>query len=425
MQHKLIATLLVGVLLGGCKAVTMAYGPDAATAKANADAVAAALEQRYTRVIRQPKFANARLRIGRYAMAPSKIANDTALWTTMRTTSAGAERDLEVSGSVVDGAYTFVTRLTPPEVQRLGDSRHYVGLRQLDAKNDWLWITTVANAVGPLPPQRTNDIMRALFASSERPAPAVRADYRAAFPRTTVAFGRLATLDSIATAPQADGSTLVTLRVLMDADRIKGTFPALSRYVGKYVAPSKYRFRLSDRTGSDYFDVTGAKSAFTMRFRTRNGDLQPISGPSRAMPDTLTLRVEMAAKLSVFTVGFSDLVGEFVHVNTPTDRAWSMRFTREPKWDLPLIGERLLQSPLRRPFTGDGVRFRIGFTSDGNGQTVFGRTAVVAVRESAVMRFIGNLGFTAMSDFDGAVEVEENRFLAEAFAAMRADIASQ
>ena len=39
------------------------------------------------------------------------------------------------------------------------------------------------------------------------------------------------------------------------------------------------------------------------------------------------------------------------------------------------------------------------------------------------MRFLGNLGFTAVSDYAGKSEEDENRFLAEAFGAMRADIA--
>jgi hypothetical protein len=38
------------------------------------------------------------------------------------------------------------------------------------------------------------------------------------------------------------------------------------------------------------------------------------------------------------------------------------------------------------------------------------------------MRWIGNLGFGAMTDFAGSVEEEENRFLTELFRAMRADM---
>lgn len=417
--------LALGALLSGCKAVTMAYGADAAAARANADALAQAMEQRYTKVVRQPKFAHARLRIGRYALAPSKLVHDTALWTAMRTSRTGAERDLEVLGALTNGSYTFTTRTAAAEPARLGDSRHYVGLRQLSTDNEWQWTTVVGNAVGPMPPQRAGDIMRAIFASAERPATAVRADYRAAFPRTTVAFGRLVRLDSIQTEPQADGSTLVTLQMGIDPAQIATTFPALSKYVRKYVSPSKYHFRLADRAGGDFFDLSGAQSAMTLRFRSRQGHLQPLYGAARPMPDTLTLHVDASAKLSVFTVGFSGLVGEFVHVDQPDRRLWSMRFTKEPRWQLPLIGERLLKSPLRRPFAGDGMRAEIGFWRGGGGQTVFGRSTIVAVRESAIMRFLGNLGFTALSEFDGAVEVEENRFLNEAFAAIRADIAAQ
>jgi len=419
------AVLLASALLGGCRAATLAYGTDPASARANADALAAAMEQRFTRVVRLPKFAHARLRIGRYALAPSKLANDTALWTTLRSTRAGADRDLEVAGGIVDGAYTFATRTRPIELNRLGDSRHFVRLTQLDADDEWQWTTTVSNAVGPMPPSRAADIMRALFASAERPAAAVRDDYRSAFPRSATALGRLFTIDSITTAPQSDGSTLVALHVLTADQRLAATYPALAKFVRQYVAPARYRYRLSDRGGSDWFDVSGSKSRLVMRFRSRHGELQPLFGAARRMPDTLALHVDAFAKLSVFTVGMTNLVGEFVHVNTPAERTWAMRFTREPEWHLPLISERLLHSPLKRPFEGDGVRFRIGFTRTPSGQTIFGRTSTVAVRESAIMRFLGNLGFTAMSDFEGKVEDEENRFMAELFAAMRADIAAQ
>ena len=44
-----VATLTVGPL--GCRAAALAYGPDAASARANADGVMSALEQRFTRVV--------------------------------------------------------------------------------------------------------------------------------------------------------------------------------------------------------------------------------------------------------------------------------------------------------------------------------------------------------------------------------------
>ena len=93
-----LATVLVTagaivVLLGGCRAAALAYGPDIASAKVNANALAAAIEARFTNVARSPRFSAARMRIARYAFAPSKLEHDTSLWTAMRTTRTGADRD--------------------------------------------------------------------------------------------------------------------------------------------------------------------------------------------------------------------------------------------------------------------------------------------------------------------------------------------
>jgi len=205
---------------------------------------------------------------------------------------------------------------------------------------------------------------------------------------------------------------------------LRSGFPELAKYVRKYYAPARYRFRVRDAGGAEWFDIEAAKSVIVLRFRSRRGELQPLIGSQRTMPDTLALHIEGSAKIGMFTVGASKLVGEFVHVHTPTQRAWAMRFTKEPEWDLPFLAEQLLHTPLKHPFDGPGVQFSLGFVRAGSGQTVLTRTTTLAVRESAIMRFLGNLGFTAMSDYAGKVEEEENRFLAEGFAAMRADVAS-
>ena len=416
-------TLVIGLLLTGtgCRAVTTAFGGDAASARANAEAFAGALEQRFTRVVRAPKFLLARMRIGRHALSPSKLAGDTAIWTSMRSSRNGIERDLELSGEMLNGGYSFLAASRVPTPAKTGDSRHYIGLVQLAKDTDWQWTTTVQNAVGAMAPERGRDIMRALFLSAERPSAVIRADYRSAFGRTATALGRLFSLDSILSAPQLDGSTLVTLHILSSDERLRPAFPELAGYVRRYLAPARYHFRLSDRGGADWFDAQARKSRLVVRFRTHDGELQPLAGTARRMPDTLLLNVDASAKISMFTVGASDLVGDFIHVHSGTERGWAMRFTREPKWDLPLLAEQLLRSPLRRPFEGTGVQFRIGLLREAGGETQLARALVVAVRESAIMRFLGNLGFTAMSEFAGVVEEEENRFIAEVFAALRAD----
>ncbi len=418
-----LSLAVVAVASGGCRAATLAYGTDLASARVHADALAAAIEHRFTQVTRTPKFANARLRLGRYAMAPSKLVNDTALWTSMRSTRIGADRDLEIHAGLRGGMFAFTARQAVPLPVQLGDQRHLMSLKQL-GEDEWLWRTDVDQAVGTLPPARVNDITRALLQSAERPAAVMRADYRSAFPRTTEAIGRLLTLDSVGTTAQGDGSTLVTMQITVSGDRLRGTFPAYAKYIAKYVEPARYRFRLSDRRGGDFFDAHALNRVLTMRFRSRNGELQPLLGAARRMPDTLSLHVDALAKISFFTVGVTAMQGQFVHVNTARERGWAMRFTSDPKWHLPFIAERLLRTPLRRPFEGEGVLLRMSFQREEDGPTLLRRTAHMAVRESAIMRFLGNLGFTALSDFAGAVEDEENRFLAEAFSAMRKDIAA-
>lgn len=419
-----LGLITVGTSGTACRGVVLAYGGDAASARANADAFASAVEQRFTNVVRAPKFANARLRLGRYAMAPSKLVNDSTLWTSARSGRVGPERDLELFASLIDGRYTFVTRPGVVAPVRVGDERHVIRLASLGS-DDWRWGTEVDHAIGKLPPARLDDVARALFGSAERSAAVVRSDYRTAFPRTSAALGRLFTIDSLNTAPQADGSTLVSMHVLTSSNGLMAGFPAFAKYIDKYIAPARYRFRLTDRTGAEWFDAQGAKSRLVIRFRSRNGELQPFAGAARRMPDSLLINVDALAKIGFFTVGVTAMQGDFVHVSTGWERAWAMRFTRDPEWHLPLIAERLLRTPLERPFEGTGATFRMYVRTGTDGVSLLGRSLDVAVRESAIMRFLGNLGFTAMSDYAGTVEEQENRFIAEVFRAMRADIKAQ
>ncbi len=425
ITSRTIGALSAVALLGsgGCKAVTLAYGADVATARSHADSFAAAIQARFTNVVRTPRFNQARVRIARYALAPSKLAPDTALWTTMRSSSAGPVRDVELVAGMVNGQYRFAERANAPLPARTGDERHRIRLEKLPTdENDWIWRTEVDHAIGAMPPARITDVFRALFSSSERPSGTIRDDYRSAFPRTSQALGRMFSVDSILTAAQPDGSTLVALHVLVSDDRLKSGFPAFAKFVRKYVEPARYRYRLTDRSGAEWFDAHALDQRLVVRFRSHRGELQPIAGVARRMPDSLQLHVDAMAKLGLFTVGVTKLQGEFVHVRSATERAWAMRFAKEPEWHLPLFTERMLHTPLKRPFEGGGMVFKLGFKSGPQGQTMLSRTFDVAIRESAIVRFLGNLGFTAMNDYAGPVELEEHRFIAEAMAAIRADI---
>jgi hypothetical protein len=265
-----------------------------------------------------------------------------------------------------------------------------------------------------------------LAAPEDRAEKAIRDDYRAAFPHATAAFGRGFVLDSIGVMPAALGATSVMLRFAFKPDLMKASHPQLAQYLDKYLGPAKYRFALADRAGSPLFEIVGRDRAITLRYRVKDGKLVNLLGPPRLWPDSLTLTSDISLKVKIFTVGFHELMTDFVISNTGSgyshERAWTVVAQREPKWDLPLITERLIRSPLHRPFDGQGAMFRMGLRDSVNSQSAFTRRARLDVQESAIMRFIGSLASHAIGDLDERVEQEEHRFIREGFLALQADL---
>jgi hypothetical protein len=141
------------------------------------------------------------------------------------------------------------------------------------------------------------------------------------------------------------------------------------------------------------------------------------------MPDSLALTGDFTMKVRRYTVGFRDYRGEFSVIRIDHERSWSIVTRREPKWVLPLVTERLLRTPLRRPFQGSGAMFRIGVRDDSaGGQTLLHRRMHLEVQESLILRFLGRLGSIAVRDFSDRVEREQNDWLRELFSALAADV---
>jgi len=101
-----------------------------------------------------------------------------------------------------------------------------------------------------------------------------------------------------------------------------------------------------------------------------------------------------------------------------------MRFAKEPEWRLPPSVGYLLKSSLRRPFQGNGIPIRISIKDNPAAQTLLNRRLSLVVRESGILRFLNRLSGTAVGDFLGPSEREANRFNADAFRALRADVAA-
>ena len=412
-----LCTTLSSAFLAGCRDAPTALGPNRDVARTHADDLFRGLAVRFVNVQRHPKFAAGRQKLSRYALSPSRLMGDTSVWTSSPNQTT---RLLELEGRAAPTGYTFTPVAGSPVPARVGEARHTMRLQRLD-EDEYRWMTLVEHAVGRVAPAEAATGMSAWLTAFQRPEYDIRADVHSALPRTSAALGRLFVLDSVRSTPLADGSSMVSLRVVVDAKRIEPTMPAFSEYVKKYVRPGRLVFVLGDAHGARWFDGRLRDGVLAIRFRTRDGRLLALDGPARPMPDSAEVLAEAYERFLIFDVGVSEMVGDFHMVRTPTVRGWAMRFGKAPRWHLPLAVRHLIAGPLDRPFQSDGIVFNVVLRDDG-AQTLLVRQLDVSVKESAIVRWLGGLGFRAMDDFAGRAESEENRFLADALLALRADL---
>lgn len=403
---------------GACSDTLRAAGPSPAIAENHADQLFDAVATRFTQVDLAPKYDVARVRLAQSALVPSRIFDDTLIWVSRP--SPGL-RLLYVSGTTTNGRYWLEPRpfLTPPT--RTGDTRHTIAL-ELMAPSIYRWDTNVELAIGPITAEEISVLLSTLLGAAEgRTERELREDYRTAFPRATAVFGRGFSVDSIRVTPSATGATSVVLTGGFHPELMRATYPNLAGYLDKYLGPAKYHFALADRSGAALFEVEGRDRSMTVRYRVKERQLVTLLGPPRPWPDSTVLTSDVSLKVKVFTVGFHNLITDFVISNLGHDRSFTVVAQHEPSWDLPMLTERLLRAPLHRPFEGAGSLFRIGVRDSAGLQSVFVRRTRLDVQESAIMRFVGSLASHAVGDLNEKVEIEEDRFLHDGFVALQAD----
>jgi hypothetical protein len=409
--------------MDACAEVFRAGTPTPAVLAQRADELFEAAETRFLPNELSPRYDAVRLRLAQAALIPSRVFDDTAMWDGRPSPN---RREIFVQGTMIDGKYRLDQRPAPAAATRLGDTRHLISLDRL-AGNVYRWNTRVDLAIGPMTAEEASDAFVALLASaSNRDERALREDYRAAFPHAMAAFGKGFALDSARMLPGALGTTNVAMTFSFRPELMRGSYPGLAAYLDKYLGPAKYHMLVAERGGGALFDVTGRDRSLTLRYRLQQGKLVSLLGPPKPWSDSLQLTADVSLKVKHLTVGFHHLVTDFVISNSGHDRAWTIIAQHEPDWDLPLMSEHLIRSPLRRPFEGPGAMFRLGVRdgqADGaNAQSVFSRAARLDVQESAIMHFLGSLSSHAVGDIDARVETDEHRFLHDGFAALRADL---
>lgn len=397
-----------------------AFGPSPAAARATANEFLGGIAVRFENVQRTPRFVVAREKLSRSALNPSYLVRDEAVWTSG---TADGARYLEIEARpAAGGRYLFTPRSGAPAPDRPGEGRHVMRLAPV-GDGVYQWNTMVEHAVGDVRAHDVAAVTTAALARLERPAPQLRQELAATLPRTSAALGRLFSLDSVRSTPVGDGSTRLDLRFGLHPDRLQAAgMPAFAGYVRKYLAVSKLAAEVGDGRGARWLDARAQGGAITVRLRLRDGHLLTLDGPARTMPAASELRTNTVTKFSIFEVGATNLVGDLSTLRGAHERGWRVRWRRAPSWKIPLGVRHLINGSLNRPFAGDGMQMSIVLRDAEGAQTLLTRRFDVAVQESAIVRWFGNLGSKAMSDLAGRAEAEEDRFIAEALRAMSADI---
>ena len=415
------ATFLLALAPPACRQVGPAFGPNIPLAKQNADEFFYSVGSRFTNIQRPPRIIHARAQFGHFALTPSGVYNDTTIWLAIGPDSARLFGD---TGRFSYDRYVVNARVSTTPPDSLTESREIVRLRRLTS-NEYEWFTNVDVAVGRIGAKYIADVLAAVLQAGEGRSPAaIRADYTTSFPRTTAALGRLFTIDTLRATPDSDGATTFDLAIKLTPEILKATMPHYAAYIDKYISKGKYRITLTDKTGARWFDAWASNYYMHFKVRSKGGHFAPLEGPVRQMPEALTIHIDLAMKILVFTVGWTDMVGEFNVINTAHERGWAMRFAKEPEWRLPPTVGYLLKSPLRRPFQDPGIPVRISIRDNPGSQTLLNRRGALVVQESGILRFLNRLSGTAVGDFLGPSKREANRFNADAFRALRIDVAA-
>ena len=411
----------IGFTLASCRESAPAFGPNIPFARQNAEEFFYSVGSRFTNIQRPERILHARRQFGHYALTPSGVYNDTTIWLSIGPDSARLFGD---EGHFSYDRYIVTTALSNNPPDALTESREIVRLRKL-SDNEYEWFTNVEVALGRIGARSIADVIAASLAAGEgKSSAAIRANYSSAFPHTAAALGRLFTVDTLRTTTDAEGATTFDIAVKLTPSILKESMPHYAAYIDKYISKGKYRITLTDKTGAHWFDAWAANYYMHFKVRSKDGHFAPIEGAVRPMPEALTIHLDMSMKIMIFTVGWTEMTGDFDIINTPHERGWSIRFAKEPDWHLPPTVGTLLKSPLRRPFQGQGIPIRVSIRDNPGTQTILNRRGTLVVQESGVLRFLNRLSGTAVGDFLGASEREANRFNADAFRALRQDVAA-
>ena len=128
---------------------------------------------------------------------------------------------------------------------------------------------------------------------------------------------------------------------------------------------------------------------------------------------------------SLFSVGVRDLVSHVALLDRPHVYGARLVFTQQPEWDFPLALDRLVTTPLARPFADSGARYEILVTDTAGAQTEFQQSYAFNVEESPILRWLDRVNEQFNNAFSDSATAEANAYFASFLAAARADVRAE
>lgn len=416
-RRALHAAVGLGALVvAGCADVTPVFGPDPAGARTNAMQLFGGLAASFAPARYDATYERARTRFSANFLAPTGLHRDTTLWSA----TEGATRVLHARAWFTGTTYDQVAVPSAPALPvALGDTRHRLALTALGAGR-YAWDTRVEWALGP-GRAATFERLPGVLALAADAAPAEA--WALALPRSTRALGRLFSVDTVRSDRGRDGTSLVTYVVRLHPARVRPAFPELAGFVERYIGRSSFDLQLRDARGALWMEAAARENVVRVRMRVATGgSWVPLAGPPGALPDQLTLVGSMYARGGWAGVEIKRIVADFVLERTGSRRGFTLRWHTEPEWGFPFSVDRLIAGSLRAPFEGDGVNVSFGFEDGPQGQLLLVRRLAGQFQESRLVRWMGSLAGSVFGSWTGKVEPDANRFLQEAFAALRDDL---
>lgn len=412
------ALLPIAALLVACRGPVLALGGSPAAVRTNVDEFFSSIAAVFGPTAIEPRLDSIRLKYANDALAPSRLFADSSIWTA----HSGSTHTLDLAGSGTYGRYRLWVQGDAPVPMHLADYRREVRLTQLGS-GEFEWDVRDELAIGGITGDELGHALSAIFtAAQQSDERSARAAFQEQLPHTTAALARLFSLDTLHLTPNPKGGTDVRIGIGIHTDRLQSEFPHYAKFLNKYLGPSDILAVVYDDQKHEWWRLTKGRDQITLALRVQNGALAPLSGGVARMPERVHVRIDASTKAWIFRVGMRNLVGDVMRVRDSHEKATITLFRTEPKWQLPPLVHRMLDTPLRRPFEGGGAMFSFSVRDTPGGQSIGTRSYSLVVQESAIMRWFGNLGNSALGDFRKGAEKEFDKFNGGVLDALHTDL---